>query len=224
MKKLMLSLLCLWSCTAQPLFHSAPLPEYSSNGQQTTLPREQAKATLLFYPGGLVAPQAYLPILGQLSERAEVKVIIAHMPFDLAVLNPDRLDLLEGQNGPVFIGGHSLGGAMAAEMIRKYPERFAGLLLWAAYPAESNDLSKSQVPVLSVSGSKDGLSTPAEINAAKSLLPESTAYFEIEGANHAQFGHYGKQNGDGSATLSRTEQQAHIVQHSAAFIARLLGD
>jgi pimeloyl-ACP methyl ester carboxylesterase len=220
MKKIFIGLLFLWGCSAAPLFQSAPLPEYISAWGQTTIPNPQAKATLLFYPGGLVAPHAYLPILGQLSKAANLEVIIAHMPFDLAVLSPDRLDLIQDRKGPVFIGGHSLGGAMAAEMIQKYPDRFSGLLLWAAYPANSNNLSGFKVPVMSIGGMQDGLATPAKLESAKKLLPQDTQYILIEGANHAQFAHYGKQDGDGVAKLSRSEQQDLIVKNSAEFVLK----
>jgi dienelactone hydrolase len=119
------------------------------------------------------------------------------------------------------IGGHSLGGAMAAEFAQSHPAQVSGLVLWAAYPGESNDLSQSELAVLSISASEDGLATPEKINASRELLPESTRFIEIQGGNHAGFGRYGAQSGDGVATLSPADQQAQIIDATLDFLTSL---
>lgn len=204
------------------MFEDAPLPESVSTASHTAITHPEARGILLFYPGGLVSPLAYLPILGQLSQEAHITVLIPHMPLGLAVLDADRFELVKDATLPVFIGGHSLGGAMAVPMINTYPNQFKGLILWGAYPGKGDDISKSDVPVLSISGSRDGLSTPEEINEAKTRLPNTTTYAVIEGGNHAQFGHYGEQEGDQRATLSRGEQQEQVVAATATFIQKAL--
>jgi len=45
----------------------------------------------------------------------------------------------------------------------------------------------------------------------------------LEGGNHAQFGWYGPQKGDSSATLSHTEQQAQIVAATLELLRSLEG-
>ena len=43
-------------------------------------------------------------------------------------------------------------------------------------------------------------------------LPESTIEVVIDGGNHAQFGSYGTQKGDGEAAVTREAQQAFALQ------------
>jgi dienelactone hydrolase len=120
------------------------------------------------------------------------------------------------------IGGHSLGGAMAANLVAKDSTLFRGLVFYAAYPAEADDLSKrAQLQVLSISASLDGLATPDKINENKKFLPASTQYLVLEGGNHAQFGSYGKQNNDKEATMSAEEQLRRTVAATLDFMRSL---
>jgi pimeloyl-ACP methyl ester carboxylesterase len=97
------------------------------------------------------------------------------------------------------------------------PEAVAGLVLWASYPPENNPLNDRDLPVLSIYGTKDmGLEG---IEANRGLLPPDTQWVVMEGGNHAQFGWYGPQPGDGEATISREAQQARIVEATVAFLA-----
>ena len=47
-------------------------------------PDKKTKIGLIFYPGGLVEPSAYAPVLHQIAEEG-VLVVIAPMPFNLAI-------------------------------------------------------------------------------------------------------------------------------------------
>jgi pimeloyl-ACP methyl ester carboxylesterase len=144
------------------------------------------------------------------------------MPLSLAVFDPGAAGLVMAANPDVLhwaVGGHSLGGAMAANFVFSNPGAADGLILWASYPAASNDLSASGVKVASISGTLDGLSTPAKIAASIPLLPPDTVWTPIEGGNHAGFGWYGVQAGDNPATISREEQQAQVVQATVDFLA-----
>jgi pimeloyl-ACP methyl ester carboxylesterase len=110
------------------------------------------------------------------------------------------------------VGGHSLGGAMAASFVYNHPGLIDNLILWAAFPAESNSLAeRSELAVTSIYGAQDGLATVAEIEASRVRLPVDTQFVPIEGGNHAQFGWYGPQAGDNPATISREEQQRAVV-------------
>ncbi len=196
---------------------------------------------LLFYPGALVDYHAYLEWLDSLVlVRPDLRVVAVRMPANLAVLSPEKgLRLLDDFPGVVrwLVAGHSLGGAKACRLIRKNRDRFAGLILLAAYPAGNDDLSGWPGAVLSLSGSEDGIATPEDIEARTGQLPSPytmtstddfpasiggrASYFEIDGGNHAQFGAYGPQDGDNRATIPREEQHALIVQLIAGFLDRL---
>jgi hypothetical protein len=175
----------------------------------------------IFYPGGRVDYRAYAPAARQIAELGYL-VVIVPMPLNLAVFDPNAAEAVMAAYPEIehwVIGGHSLGGAMAANFAHNRPGTVDGLVLWASYPAESDDLSQSDLSVLSVSGTHDGLSTPEKIDASRVLLPSDTEYAPIEGGNHAQFGWYGEQNGDNPAAISRQEQQTQIVDATAAFLA-----
>lgn len=85
-------------------------------------------------------------------------------------------------------------------------------MLWAAYPAGNNSLADRALAVTSIYASEDGLATPDKIEASRALLPQKTHWVNIEGGNHAGFGYYGPQGGDGTATISREAQQAQVVK------------
>ena len=120
-----------------------------------------------------------------------------------------------------MIAGHSLGGVAAAMAVDRHPGVFAGLVLWASYPASENNLSQATIPVLSISASNDGLSTPAKVDAAAGLLPANTQKVVVEGGNHGQFGSYGLQKGDGVPVLTREAQQAAVAKETLTFLDRL---
>ncbi|MFD7659742.1 alpha/beta hydrolase [Actinosynnema sp. NPDC059797] len=74
----------------------------------------------------------------------------------------------------------------------------------------------------SISGSADGLTTPADVEAARPLLPADTRHEVVPGAVHAHFGEYGEQPGDGTPTTSREVARARIVAASAAALRELV--
>lgn len=178
---------------------------------------------LILYPGGRVDARAYAPLAHDIA-TAGFRVIIVPMPLNLAVFGLGRAADVIAAHPEIekwAVGGHSLGGAMAAAFAYGNPDAVDGLVLWAAYPADSNDLSDTGLTVVSVHGSLDGLATPEKIRASASLLPSSVQWVEIEGGNHAQFGWYGEQRGDVPAAISRMEQQARIVEATVALLATL---
>jgi hypothetical protein len=178
---------------------------------------------LIFYPGGRVDPRAYAPHARDIAGHG-LTVVIVPMPLNLAFFGLNRADQVMAAFPDIEIwavGGHSLGGAMAAEYVRTNPEQVSGLVLWASYPGENNDLSAVDLPILSVYASQDGLATLDDIADSRARLPLNTTFVEISGGNHAGFGWYGPQNGDGQATLSKPEQQELIVQATAEFLAAL---
>ena len=184
---------------------------------------EQPNQGFIFYPGGLVEPEAYAPTAGAIAEVGYL-VVITPMPLNLAVLNSGAASDVIATNPEIanwVIGGHSLGGSMAASFAGQNPESIDGLALWASYPADSSDLSTQSISVTSIYGTLDGVATPDQVLAAKPLLPADTAWVPIEGGNHAQFGWYGSQQGDNPATISRAEQQRQIVSATIRLLEKL---
>jgi pimeloyl-ACP methyl ester carboxylesterase len=177
----------------------------------------------IVYPGGRVDYRAYAPQARAIAAQGYL-VVIVHVPLNLAVLNPAAAaDVIAAypQVRTWAVGGHSLGGAMAASFTATHSDLVRGLVLWASYPAGSNDLSKSDLKVISISGTLDGLATPAKITSSRALLPADTTWVVIEGGDHAQFGWYGQQAGDNPAAISREDQQAQIVQATVAFLSAI---
>jgi hypothetical protein len=177
----------------------------------------------ILYPGGRVDPRAYAPLARGIAARGSI-VVVAPMLFNLAILSPERAqDIIDTYQGIRVwaIGGHSLGGSMAARFARLHTKEVGGLVLWASYPTSADELSTSFLPVLSVTASRDGLATPAKITAARVLLPPTTIYRPIEGGNHSQFGSYGTQMGDHAATITPAEQWRLVVQATADFLAQV---
>jgi hypothetical protein len=178
---------------------------------------------LALYPGGHVDPRSYAPAARALAEQGHL-VVIVPMPLNLAVFAPDRAAEVMAAYPEIdrwAVGGHSLGGAMAARFAYQNPNTVVGLVLWAAYPASTDDLSNLLLAVTSISATRDGLATPDKIAASRPLLPGGTRWVVIEGGNHAQFGWYGSQSGDGTATISREEQQRQIVAATLVLLSQL---
>jgi dienelactone hydrolase len=185
----------------------------------TFTPLDPATTGFIIYPGGRVSPEAYAPPVRALAEAGYLGVITP-MPFGLAVLDQNAADGVIEAHPDIerwVIGGHSLGGAMAAQYAAGHGE-VDGLALWAAYPPDGTDLSASDALVTSISASEDGLATPAEIEASAAQLPADSTFVEIAGGNHAQFGWYGEQDGDGQATISREAQQEQVVSATLSLI------
>lgn len=180
---------------------------------------------LIFYPGARIDPRSYAPFAHVLAAEGYL-VVIPRMPLNRAVLAPERAAAVMDEYSGVTrwaVGGHSLGGAMAARFARRHPERVQALLLWAAYPAERDSLADLNLPVWSEWATNDGLATPEKQKATRHLLPVRAAYGLIEGGNHAQFGWYGSQPGDGAAAISREEQQAQLLAGARAVMQSVAG-
>ncbi len=182
----------------------------------------QAETGFIFYPGGRVDYRAYAPMAHQLAAQG-YEVLIPRMPLNLAVFGIEKASegiALLPTVKHWFIGGHSLGGSMAANYLFKHPDQFEGLVFLASYPASSDDLSTYSGKVLSISGSMDGLATPDKIATSRALLPKDTQFIEISGGNHAYFGWYGNQSGDNAATISREEQQKIVVDEISKLFSK----
>ena len=179
------------------------------------------EAGFIFYPGGKVDPRAYAPPARAIAENGYL-VVIVPMPLNLAVLAPNRADeVIEAfpQIERWTIGGHSLGGTMAANYAQKQAEQIDALALWASYPTSNGSLvDRTDLSVASIYGTLDGLVSQSDIENSRELLPPDTLWTPIEGGNHAQFGWYGPQEGDNAATISREMQQAATISATVSLL------
>ena len=163
-------------------------------------------AGLIFYPGGKVEHTAYTPLMEALASEG-ILCVLVEMPFRLAVLDVNAAEGIPEAFPEVehwYLGGHSLGGSMAASYLASHTEDFDGLILLGSY--STADLSGSGLSVLSVYGSEDGVMNREKYDGYRPNLPEGFTEVIIEGGNPACFGAYGEQEGDGTATITPAEQ------------------
>ncbi len=181
---------------------------------------------LVFYPGGLVDPRAYARLLRPIAE-AGYRVVVPKFPYNLAVLSSGAAGDHVGDGDDTIerwvVGGHSLGGAMAAEFARTDRDELAGLMLWAAYPVNPMP-DRTELRVLSVAAGNDEVANPERMAAAPDELPPGSEFVVIDGAVHAFFGDYGPQGGDGTPSVGRDDAQAQIVAAALAFLDELAAE
>ena len=175
---------------------------------------------LIFVPGARVDPRGYAGLLRPLAEAGYVVAVIK-TPFGIALPRPALAEEVMHVHPEITywaVGGHSLGGTAAASFADGHAEVDA-LVLYAAYPAEP--LDRTDLKVVSISGSADGLATTADIDASKAYLPPDTQYVVIPGAVHSDFGDYGDQPGDGTRTIEHAAAQTEIQKATVDLLASL---
>lgn len=166
---------------------------------------------IVFYPGGKVEETAYAPLLLELAEQG-YEVYLIKMPAKLAILGMNAAeDVFE--DAPHIeewtMMGHSLGGAMAASFSASHDEEVEALVLLAAY--STKDLKELDIDVYSFYGSEDKVLNMEKYEEYRVNLPENVVEEVIEGGNHANYAHYGAQDGDGEASITREEQQECVL-------------
>jgi len=148
---------------------------------------------------------------------------------------PDRRDVLEScyravietvrrevsaKDGPIFIGGKSMGGRMATHVAAADPAlKLAGLVLLGyplhppGRPAERRDqhLPAIRRPMLFVQGSRDTFGTPQELQPVLDTLEPKPTLFVIEGGDH-------------SFKVARSRNQAEVFQSIQKGIADWISD
>ena len=185
--------------------NAVDVSQYTGSSNRADFVPKQANIGFIFYPGGKVEYTAYAPLMRALAEQG-ILCVIPKMPLNLAVLDVDAAEeILElyPEIDTWYIGGHSLGGSMAASVAAK-SDQFDGLILLASY--STADLSERDLQVLSVYGTEDGVLNMEKYEEYLPNLPDHTETFLIDGGNHAQFGSYGEQDGDGCASITPEKQ------------------
>ena len=173
---------------------------------------EEAVSGFIFYPGGKV--------MKSLASEGILSVLV-EMPFRLAVFDMDAAQGIQEQYPQIenwYIGGHSLGGSMAAAYLEKCEEIYEGLILLGSY--STANLSKKNLEVLSIYGSEDKVMNCENYEENKINLPMDFEEVIIDGGCHAYFGMYGAQEGDGIPKITNEEQ----IEKTADAIANLINN
>lgn len=165
---------------------------------------------LIFYPGAKVEALAYAPLLHSLAGKG-MDVCLVKMPFRFAIFGMNKADRVMELHDyrHWYIGGHSLGGAMAANYAAGHASQLTGVILLAAYPTKP---LADHLKVITVYGSEDGVLNRSRLEEGIKYMPEDHVEFEIRGGNHARFGDYGEQKGDGASAIPAAEQQDQTVE------------
>lgn len=182
------------------------------------MPNSDTKAGLIVYPGAFADPRAYVDRYAELAQQG-LAVFVVRSPFNFALLDIARADRIMKKNKSIdkwYVAGHSLGGVAACEFAKSNEEKLSGLILLGSFC--SGNAADLTIPVLSISASRDGLSTPAKITASKQQLPADTQFIVIDGGNHTQFGMFTRtQGGDNSPSISDQKAQQQITSAISQF-------
>ncbi len=178
-------------------------------------------AALIFYPGAKVDSQAYLPLMKEIADKG-IDCFLLDLPMRMAIFDQNAADriMAEYDYPTVIVGGHSMGGMIAASYAAAHKDTVDGVVLLAAYPTKPLDES---VGLLSVYGTEDKVLSREAYENAKQYVPIGAVETVIDGGNHAQFGNYGAQEGDGEATITAKEQQTQTAYAVLKF-AKTLSD
>lgn len=195
-------------------FASASNVEYQTLEDDTIVfEPEAATKGFIFYPGGKVEYTAYIPFMQACAEQG-ILCVLVEMPFNLAVFDINAADGIQERYPEIedwYIGGHSLGGSMAASYLADNAEDYEGLILLGSY--STADLSDTDLDVISIFGSEDKVMNREKYDENKSNLPDDFAESIIDGGCHAYFGMYGAQDGDGTPTITNEDQICLTVEY-----------
>jgi hypothetical protein len=120
---------------------------------------------LLFFPGSLVEPAAYAPLARAVAEQGYT-VLLAELPRrgafgganDGEIMTRARMAMKgEAKVTSWVIAGHSLGGAVAARLVKEDTTSVAGLVLVGTTHPREFSLTERTLPVVKIVGTCDGL-------------------------------------------------------------------
>ncbi len=172
---------------------------------------------IIFYPGAKVETSAYAPLMHRIAEE-RADVFLLDMPLHMAFFGINKADRIRSAYGTYsswFMAGHSLGAAMAAQYVSEHLDAYDGLIMLAGYP--TRNLHADGFSLLNIYGSNDGHTGMLAKNPQ--YRPQDTTEVVIDGGNHAQFGNYGIQKGDGTSDISALQQQEEAAAAIVSFIA-----
>ena len=167
----------------------------------------------IFYPGGRISYLGYADLLRALAAEGYL-VVSPRMPLNIAALKPRAADAVIAAHPEIqhwVIGGHSVGGTMAAQYTSQHSDEIVGLVIWASYPADSADLSTLDIPITLIYGSLDPAANADQVLPRRRFFPEEARFVRIVGGDHHQFGSYIVQPDERHATISVAAQHQQIL-------------
>jgi pimeloyl-ACP methyl ester carboxylesterase len=179
-------------------------------------------------PGALVDPRAYVPLVRAIAEGGYPAAVVP-LPYRLAPGEPGRAALwarigratADWADRSIVLGGHSLGGKLAAGFVASHPGRASGLVLIGTTHPRDESLVAAGIPALKILGSRDCVAPVERARANAARLPADTTWVVIDGGNHAQFASYGWQIGDCRATIARDAQRVAVTHAILGFLSRI---
>lgn len=188
-------------------------------------------AALVFFPGALVDPVAYAPLLravaagGYRAYLVEIPRRAAFGGADSPELEARLARVVAGAASPArwVAAGHSKGGVVASTVASQQRPGFSGLVLIGTSHPRDVDLSGLTVPVTKIVGTHDGLASRAEVESNRGKLPLSTRWEWVEGGNHSQFGWYGFQPGDRWPHITAAAQRDLMIRRVLDMLADVTG-
>jgi pimeloyl-ACP methyl ester carboxylesterase len=205
---------------------SAVYVQVSAHAYTFTPRHPSTRPAVIFLPGGTIDPKAYVPLMRQVATAGHPAAVVS-LPYRMAPTEATRLELWrrimnvknswQGQRS-IVLAGHSRGAALASGFAADHPAALDGLVLIGTTHPRNGDLSRLTMPIVKIVATRDCVAPPAAARAYTRLLPSSTRWVEIAGGNHAQFGYYGSQLHDCSATITRDAQQAQLRASILSFL------
>ena len=135
----------------------------------TLLPASSSgHAGLIFICGSGIAAEAYAPLLRPVAEEG-FAVFVVKLPYRFAPLESPKQVAVDRARGVIaahhevthwVIGGHSLGGALAARMARSASGSLSAMVLVATTHPKEDDLSFLTIPVTKIYASNDAIAPP----------------------------------------------------------------
>lgn len=175
----------------------------TETGSSIVFEPESYAINIVMIPGGKVKPEAYSYVASELANNG-MKVTIVKPLLNLAIFSPNQANKYVEEGKTNVVMGHSLGGVVAS-MVASNNEDFDVLIMMGAY----NTSPITNQETLAITSEHDSLDM--EKYNEQALLVDDLTEEHIDGGNHAYFGFYGEQKGDGEAEMTNLEQQKIVV-------------
>jgi hypothetical protein len=188
-----------------------------ADGHWSFTPPSPATVGLIFFPGALVDPVAYAPLVHAIAGAGYTSLLI-EVPRRGAFGGADGPEVFERARAAAarssvarwVVAGHSRGGVIAAYLVRDgFPGLAGAVLLGTSHPRDFS-LAGTPIPMTRVFGTRDTVADVEKLDRTRANLPVSARIVRIDGGNHSQFGYYGFQPGDWPATIGRDAQQVIV--------------